>query len=276
LLSRPRKSETAISPAISTVIITAAIVVMLLVTVTFANNYLSQRLAENEFDAMKQFMQTTGLQLDDVAWTVGRTQTVRYASTYGQVYFESPALNYTVLVDDNPVANFTTGVLLFNMPSVKYNLGTDYHEAILPSNDRNFLQQGTSAPVSQVFVVEIVPMKDGNYIRVVVAPSIRMLNSTITTGGTLLNYFNFYLPLLEQGSHPRLSQSVTLQGTTINVQTTSVTSTVKILVDFPMKNLGFDAPFFGFDSLEEDVNVTSGSILQFYTSEVIVSLGLQG
>jgi hypothetical protein len=275
-LHRLRKDKKAVTPAISSAIITSAVIVMILVTISFANGYLGQRIAENEFSSMKQFMQTTGLQLDDVAWTVGRTQTVRYASTYGEVYFESPALNYTVLADGNPVANFSTGMILFNMPSVKYNLGNNYHERIIPSANRNFLQQGTSGPVSQVFVVEIVPMNDGNYIRIVVAPSIRMLNSTITTGGTTLSYYNFYLPLLEQGSSHRLSQSVTLQGTTVNVQTTEAVSNVTILVDFPMKNLGFNAQFFGFDSLEEDISVPSGSVLQFYTSEVIVSLGLQG
>lgn len=276
LLHRLRKNKKAMSPAVSTAIITSAVVVMLLVTVNFANNYLSQRIAENEFGAMKQFMQTIGLQLDDVAWTIGRTQTVRYASSYGQVYFESPALNYTIYVNDNPVANFTTGVLLFNMPTSRYNMANDYHERILPSADRHFLQQGTSAPVSHVFVVEIVPMNDGNYIRTVVAPSIRLLNSTISTGGTTRNYYNFYLPILNQGSHPRLSQSVTLQGTTVNVQTTGDVSKVKVRVDFPKSGLGFDEQFFDFDSLEEEVDVPNGSILEFYTSEVIVSLGLQG
>ncbi len=212
LLQRLRKDRRAISPAISTAIITSAVVVMLLVTVVFANNYLQQRIAENEFDAAKQFMQTTGLQLDDVSWTIGRTQTIRYASNYGQVNFEAPALNYTVFIDDNPIASYTTGVLFFNMPTNKYNLGNDYYQRVFPANT-SFLQTGTSAPVSSVFVIEVVPMIDGNYIRIVVAPSIRMLNSTITSGNTTTNYFNFYLPLLQPGNSPRLSQSMTLQGT---------------------------------------------------------------
>ena len=118
-----RKDRRAISPAISTTILTSAVIVMILVTVVFANNYLTQHMAENEFSAMKQFMQTIGLQLDDVAWTIGRTQTVRYASTYGQVSFESPALNYTIYVNNVPVATYTTGALLFNMPTNRYNLG---------------------------------------------------------------------------------------------------------------------------------------------------------
>jgi hypothetical protein len=248
---------------------------MILVTVTFANGYLSQRIAENEFSAMKQFMQTIGLQLDDVAWTIGRTQTMRYASTYGQVNFESPALNYTIYVNNVVVANFSTGVLLFNMPTNRYNMGNEYTTRIFPAS-RSFLQQGTSAPVDQVFIIEIVPMNDGNYIRIVMAPSLRMLNSTITSGGTTKNYYNFYLPILNLGSAPRLSQSVTLEGTTVNAMTRGGVTAVKVTVDFPRGSLGFDNSFFNFEHLEEDVSVPSGSILEFYTSEVKLSLGLQG
>ncbi len=274
-LQHLRRDKRAISPAISTTTLTSAVIVMLLVTTTFANNYLSQRIAENEFSAMKQFMQTIGLQLDDVSWTIGRTQTVRYASTYGQVNFESAALNYTVYVNDVPVASFSAGMLLFNMPTSKFNLGNGYSALIFPPS-RSFLQQGTSAPVSHVFVIEIVPMNDGNYIRIVVAPSMRMLNSTITTGGTTKNYYNFYFPILASGNNPRLSPTVTLQGTSVNVLTRGNVNKIKIHVGFPKASLGFDSSFFNFENLDEEVDVPSQSILQFYTSEVIVSLGAQG
>jgi hypothetical protein len=85
---------------------------MLLVVVVFPSNYLNARFTENEFSTVKQFMQTLGLQIDDVAWTVGRTQTTRYTSQFGQVYFESPALNYTVYINDDPMFNYSTGILL--------------------------------------------------------------------------------------------------------------------------------------------------------------------
>jgi polysaccharide deacetylase 2 family uncharacterized protein YibQ len=68
---------------------TSSVVVLLLVSIVFANNFLGARMAENEYSAIKQFMQTIGLQVDDVAWTIGRTQTMRYASKYGAVNFET-------------------------------------------------------------------------------------------------------------------------------------------------------------------------------------------
>jgi len=278
LLYKLRRDKRAISPAISTTIITSAVVILLLITTAFANNFLNARMAENEFSAIKQFMQTVGLQIDDVAWTIGRTQTIRYASNFGQVNFESWALNYTVYVDNGEgyiyVANYSTGILLFNMPVSKYSISNDYHKRIFPSSDSSFLQMGTSAPVSHVYVIEKLPMNDGNFIRVVVAPSIRMLNSTIFTGGEKKNYFKFFLPILSSGTHPRHSQSVTLAGSTVSVETEGAVNKIKVHVSFLKGSLGFDEDFFNFESVEEEVDVPDGSIIEFYTGKVIVSLGL--
>ena len=277
-LRRLRRDEKAVSPAISTVILTSAVVVLLLVTVTFANNFLNSRMAENEFSATKQFMQTVGLQIDDVAWTIGRTQTIRYASRFGQVSFESLSLNYIIYVDKGDgyiyLTNYSAGILLFNMPISSYSVSNNYSERIFPSSDRSFLQMGTSAPVSHVYVIEKLPMNDGNFIRVVVAPSIRMLNSTISTGGEDKNYFRFYLPVLSSGSHPRHSQSVTLAGNKVSVKTEGDVNKVKIHVSFLKDGLGFDEDFFNFEKEDEIVNVPPSSIIEFYTGEVIVSLGL--
>lgn len=274
-LNRFRRDTRAISPAISSVILTSSVVVMLLVTIVFANNFLSARMAENEFNAMKQFMQTVGLQNDDVAWTIGRTQTMRYASKFGNLNFESLALNYTVYVNDVVyLANYTTGVLLYNMPIDKYSVGNGHHQRIIPSSDRSFLQKGTTAPVSHVFIIEKVPMNDGNFIRIVVAPSVRMLNSTISTGGEVKAYFKFYLPILSSGSSPRYSQSVTLVGDSVSVDTRGSISKVKITVGFPKASLGFDQGFFNFQNAQEEFNLPSGSTIEFYTGEVTVSLGL--
>ncbi|MGA3191680.1 MAG: hypothetical protein ABSD73_04095 [Candidatus Bathyarchaeia archaeon] len=273
MLHRLRSDKKAISPAISTVIITSAIVVMLLITVVFANNYMNARMAENEFNAMKQFMQTIGLQIDDVAWTVGRTQTMSYASKFGQITFQTVALNYALYVNSTNtwIANFTTGALFFNMPTSSYNIANGYKEFIFPTSNSSFLLQGTSAPISHVFVIERVPMNDGNYIRVVVGPSIRMLNSTVTT----VSYYNFYLPILQpSGNNPHVSQSVTLTAVASNVNTIQNINEIRITVDFPQSALGFDSTFFNFNSSLADVQVPPGSSLEFYTGNVTVSLGV--
>jgi hypothetical protein len=161
--------------AVSTVIMTAAVVVMILVAMTYANGYLSSRLAENEFSTNKQFMLTTGLQIDDIAWTIGRTQTVRYSSQYGNMKFQNSTVTYTIEVfphggvdedDWKTLITADTGIIMFNMPVVSYSLGNGYFGRLMPSSNGSFLQVGPAAPVSQVFCVEKLPMDDGSYIRV--------------------------------------------------------------------------------------------------------------
>jgi hypothetical protein len=245
---------------------------MLIVVLLFANNYLNSQIATNEFNAMEQFMQNVSLQIDDVAWTVGSTQTVRYASKFGQVILESGVLNYALYVNTTNtwVANFSTAVLIFNMPTSAYNIVNNYSQRILPSSNSSFLQQGTSATVSQVFVIERTPMQDGSYVRIVVAPSIRMLNSTIGT----INYTECYLPVLQLGNSPYLSQSVTLASAEVSDTIEQNVNQIKMDISFPISSLGFNSTFFGFNSTEQIVSLPAGSTLNFYTGNVTVSLGL--
>jgi hypothetical protein len=276
-----RKDRRAVSPAVSTVILTAAVVVMILVAMTFANTFLDTRMAENEFSANKQFMLTTGLQIDDIAWTIGRTQTVRYSSQYGNVQFESPALNYTFQIlptggsEWETLFSNVTGMIMFNIPVSTYSVSNGYFARISPSSNGSFLQQGSSAPVTHVYCIEKLPMSDGNYTRIVVVPTIRMLNSTIVgpQQGTT-NYFKFYLPALVTGSSPHLSQSVTMSGEDITKFTESGVSQVRINVTFPNAgSLGFDSDFFHFDHISETVPLPAGSVTEFYIGKVVVSLG---
>jgi len=274
-----QKDRKAVSPAISTVILTAAVVIMILVAAAYANNFLDARMAENEFSANKQFMLTTGLQVDDIAWTIGRTQTVRYTNRYGQVKFESSVLNYSFEVYYNngltweQVLSNMTGIILFNMPVSILTMGNNYFERIFPSSSSSFLQNGTSAPVTHVFVVEKLPMAEESYTRIVVAPSIRMLNQTIG-GASQTSYFKFYLASLNQGTNPQLSQSITLTGKDIIKTIRSGVDKVRINVTFPYTSQGYDSTFFNFKSTSELVDVPSGSVVEFYVGKVIVSLGL--
>ena len=256
---------------------------MILVAMGFANNFLDARMAENEFSTNKQFMLTTGLQIDDIAWTIGRTQTVRYSSKFGNMKFQSSALNYLVEVNGTGTdgeweplfPNGTvTGMILFNIPVSTYSISNNYFERISPASNGSFLQQGPSAPVSHVFCVEKLPMAEGNYTRIVVVSSIRMLNSTIAgPQQSATNYFKFYLPsLVPAGSNPYRSQSITLTGDSITKVIKSGVSQVRISVTYN-EGLGFDSDFFNFDHDTEIVDLPAGSVVEFYIGKVKVTLG---
>jgi hypothetical protein len=247
-------------------------------------------MAENEFSANKQFMLTTGLQIDDIAWTIGRTQTVRYSSKFGNIKFQTAALRYSFEVNTNGSwvllsnSTYDTSMILFNIPVSTYSVGNNYFERISPSSNGSFLQQGPSAPVSHVFCVEKLPMNEGNYTRIVVVPSIRMLNSTIAgSQQNATNYVKFYLPTLDRGASPYLSQSITLTGSNVTKIVQSGVNQVRINVTFPngkpLSTQGFDSDFFNFDSTTITLNsttvpsITANSVVEFYIGKVIVSLG---
>lgn len=252
---------------------------MILVAMTFANTYLDTRMAENEYNANKQFMVTTGLQIDDIAWTIGRTQTVRYSSQHGNMKFQSLAVNYNFEIYQHEGTGWETlfsnltGMILFNIPVSMYSISNNYFERVLPSYSGSFVQQGPSAPVSQVFCVEKLPMQEGNYTRIAVIPSIRMLNSAIGGPQGTTNYTKFYLPTLEQGNHGHRSQSITLTGNDITKLVRSGVDQVRISVTFPKADLGFDANFFQFDNISETIVLLPNSVVEFYIGEVLVTLG---
>jgi hypothetical protein len=264
--------------------LTAAVVILILVTAAYANNFLDARMAENEFSANKQFMLTTGLQVDDNAWTIGRTQTVRYTSRYGNVKFEPSVLSYTFEVDCGSgfqTVNYTTtGIILYNMPTSIITYGNNYFERIFPSSNGSLLQNGPSAPVAHVFVVEKLPMADGSYTRIVVAPSIRMLNLTVGAGASQKNYTKFFLPSLNEGTNKYLSQSITLTGNDVNKVTINNVTQVRITVAFPSASQGFTQDFFNFEKQVITLNSTSSpslpskSVVELYVGKVSVSLGL--
>ena len=277
-----RKDQRAVSPAISTVILTAAGIVMILIAMTYANNILTLKMAENEFSANKQFMQTTGQQIDDIAWTVGRAQTVSYSSEYGDVKFQEEALDYTFSVQyangswENLTMSSKTGIILYNMPVSSYSMGNNYFERLPSSANSSFLLAGSSSPINQVLCEEKLPMSDGSYIRIALVPTIRVLTSTITS----TNYYKFYLPDLENGTNLYRSQSITLTGNGISKVSRSSIDQVIISVSFPQAaSLGFDSSFFNFKSNIITLNSTStpkmtaNSVVEFYIGKVIVTIG---
>jgi len=280
---KKRSGKRGISIAISSVIMTGAIVAILSVTLIFANNLLWSRVAEGDFDSSKQLMHTAGLQIDDVAWTVGRTETIRYSSQYGEVVLKPSILNYTVSVGDGVnVYNFSTltGALLFNLPTSRHSITNGYWENIFPSQNESLTLKGTSAPVVRVFAVERMPMSDGSYIRVVVAPSVRVLYSSINSSENTY-YIRMYLPVLTAGEAPRLSQSITLTGESFAANTISNVESISVTVGFPRgaSPENFDSDFFNFPYDDEDISLPppgtyDNVVLELYLSEVSVDFGL--
>lgn len=275
------RNRKGIEPVVATVIITGTIIALVTVATIFANNLLTASIAQSDFSSAKQFLQTVAMQIDDVAWQAGQTETVSYSSSYGTVTALNGALKYTVTMTSTTGSKqtytFSTGIIYFYMPVSYYSISNNYSSQVWPSQIQNPVNNGSTAPVATVFAVEKMPMSDGSYIRVVAAPVIRLINSTIKTAANSTFYFNLYLPVLSNASSPRLSQSVTLHGNSISYWTQNNLQSISIAVSFPKNSSGFDNTFFHFPSTTELITAPSGQgltcVAQLYTASVSVSLG---
>jgi hypothetical protein len=275
---RVARNKRAVTPAISTIIMTAALVVLVLVTANFANNQLSYKMAQGEFSTNVNFMQSSGMQIDNVAWTIGRTETVDYTAKYGQVAFAPNVLTYTfqIYVGTRVSATYTfrTGMILYNMPTSTYNLGNNFFSRIVPAASGSFNQSGVSAPVCQVFERENIASY-GSYARIVCVPSVRVLNSKINGE----SYYEFYLPSLVVGSTPYHSQSLTLTGIGVNAtMPTGAITKVQITASaitspLPLNFNSFSSSFFNFTSLTEPIPITANSVVEIFNGGVSVEIG---
>ena len=248
-----RRNNHAASPAFSTMILTGAVIVMVLIAMSYASNILNEKAAQNEFGTNEQFMQTAGQQIDDIAWTIGRTQTISYNSRFGALRFEPAVVTYTVEVHVGsqwqtlPIS-IQTGVILYNMPVSSYTLGNGYFQRLPADANSSILQTGSAAPITQVFATEKMPMTSGSYLRVVVVPTMRVLDSSST------NCYKLYLPTLSNGTQNHYTQSLMMTGDGIQKAVQSGVDQIRITATFPKAAQGFDAAFFNFHSVTETLH----------------------
>lgn len=276
------RNKKGIEPVVATVIITGTIIALVTVATIFANNLLTASIAQGDFNSAKQYMRTVAMQIDDVAWQMGQTETVPYSSRYGTVNALNGALKYTITLTNttgSKTYTFNTGIIYFYMPVSYYSVSNNYFSQVWPSQVLNPVNNGSTAPVATVFAVEKIPL-NGSYIRVVVAPVIRLIPSNIAS----TSYYTLYLPMLSLASSPRLSQSITLKGNSISIGTQNNLKSMIVTVNFPIS--GFDQTFFNFPlggswtkysngTISKLITMSQGGtcVAQLYTGSVAVSLG---
>lgn len=267
-----RRDNRAASPAFSTIILTGAVIVMVLIAMSYASNILNEKAAQNEFGTNEHLMQTAGQQIDDIAWTIGRTQTISYNSRFGALRFEPATVIYTVEVyvgsqwQTLPIS-IQTGIILYNMPVGSYTLGNGYYQRLPTDANSSILQTGSAAPTTQVFATEKMPMTSGSYLRVVVVPTMRVLDSSST------NCYKLYLPTLSNGTQNHYTQSLMMTSDGIQKAVQSGVDQIRITATFPKADQGFDASFFNFHSVTETLATSANSLVELYVGDVQVKIG---
>jgi len=199
------KKRRADAPIVATIMLMAITLFVMSIALSFVNNTLTRREGENDFESAKIFMKNVGLQVDDVAWTEGRVDTVHFTSQYGQVEFlphsgEPYPLKYTVTynyldadgMEKSDEEYYYSSILMYNLPIDKSFLGEGYDEAILPKNVNSARElkpvaSGTTAPVANVFAIQKSNVGADQYLRIVLVPVMRYHEYYVSSSGPQTN-----------------------------------------------------------------------------------------
>ena len=144
-LKAKERSRSGVSPAISTVIVTAATVVLVLVASQYAYRIMEQNRGAAEFASAKKAM----LKLNDSIWYVSdKPQTSRatqFTANYGEIMLVSNALNATVTVSvagNSKSYSVTSGLIRYRISTDYVTYGESYREYVL-GNDTLIVTRGT-------------------------------------------------------------------------------------------------------------------------------------
>ena len=125
--SNPRslsKNRKAASPAVSMVIITAATVVLVLVSGNYALQVLIRQQGANEYDTVKKSLLTFDDAFRDIAFDRGGSRSVRFTTQYGYMELVPEYENLSISVAEFPALNETFGEI--QMGAIKYHIPTSY------------------------------------------------------------------------------------------------------------------------------------------------------
>jgi hypothetical protein len=264
---KSRRGDAAI---ISTILLMAVTLLTVNLALNWVNATLTRKNGEADFESAKIFMKTIGLQVDDVAWTQGRVDTVRFASEFGLLQYLPDALQYTLTYKNSVDAivgtsTFSSSIFMFNMPTIKYSLSEGYYELLLPSTESALVDSGVSAPVMKVFVRQLYEAGDSDFLRVAAVPMIRMREHTITVGTSTKSFVSLYIPKLD-GKATASKSMIVLSGKEIKPET--FLNVKKITVTVTCLDPNYSSNFYNFQSTSQDITLTNVSTVQAFEGVV--------
>jgi hypothetical protein len=114
------------------VIITAATVVLVLVSASFALQVLERQRASAEFDIMIKSILAFDDAVRDIAWDRNGSRSVRFTTNYGSLALLPNNKSLSISVDEYPVSySLSTGVVRYSIPSTYVTFGNEYESFIL-------------------------------------------------------------------------------------------------------------------------------------------------
>jgi len=148
-----RHNRRAASPAVSMVIITAATVVLVLVSGTYAFQVLERQQAASEFDTIQKSMLAFDDAVRDIAWDRGGSRSIRFTVRYGLMRLHPENKTISVGVDGtNLNYQYKSAVVKYYMADSYSSLGSEYASYIL--GDSKTVVSSITDSIGQVFVAQ--------------------------------------------------------------------------------------------------------------------------
>ena len=192
-------NKSGVSYTISSVIITATTVILVLIASTFAYQLLEQQRGTSEFNLTKNSLMTLDDAIQDIAWSIKGARQTRFSIDYGQLALypdnDELGINLTIDIKEGGVLlssqNYTTGYVEYSIPeqSVSFARREPYY---VLGNEEILLDDGTSS-LGCIFVYH-----NSGWVNTRLSYRVReMETSTITVGGKITSYVNVWIVKLK-------------------------------------------------------------------------------
>ena len=192
-------NKSGVSYTISSVIITATTVILVLIASTFAYQLLEQQRGTSEFNLAKNSLMTLDDAIQDIAWSIKGARQTRFSIDYGQLDLfpdnDELGMNLTIDIREGGVLhsskNYTTGYVEYSIPeqSVSFARREPYY---ILGNEEILLDDGT-ASLGCIFVYH-----NSGWVNTRLSYRVReMETSIITVDGKITSYVNVWIVKLK-------------------------------------------------------------------------------
>lgn len=207
-----RRNRRAVSPAVSTVIITAATVVLVLVAGSYATQVIERQRASSEFETVTKSMLAFDDALRDIAWDREGSRSVRFTTNYGNMRLLPSSKTISITGPGTFFNSCETAVVKYSMPTTQFTLGAGAESYIL--GDDSAVVSSLTDSVSQAIVKQ-----ESGYASISLTYRVRVARETPATSG--LNYVDILVIRLNCNSLTIGSGDFDLTARNIGLDTTT-------------------------------------------------------
>ena len=181
-----RKNTKAASPAVSAVIITAATVVLVLVSSLYALQVLTRQEAQSELGTVQDSILVFDDAVRDIAWDRDGSRSVRFATQYGNMLLIDGEKSFEIKSAIGSLYNFTTAVVKYQMP---YGYGTSGSGSSYILGDNRTIVSSLADSLGQTLVVH-----ESELTSITLSYRVRVsVGGPIEVNGKTVNYVDIFV-----------------------------------------------------------------------------------